>query len=495
VYLSELAEVLAASRLQGDGDTLITGIQTDHRKVQQGDLFVCISGKVHDGHGYTSQAAAQGAVALVVERDVEAKLPKLFVKDCRQAMGTIASHFFGYPSRELKLIGVTGTNGKTTMTFLLDYIFSSQGYKTGLMGTIHTKIGEFTAPAERTTQEALDLQRTLRRMVDENIDYCTMEVSSHALELGRVKGCRFRTALFTNLTQDHLDYHQTMDRYRDAKGLLFSRLGNDYGTGWQDQPYAVLNADDPASEVYARQTAAQTITYGIDHSADVMAHSIRISARGTEFTLTTFAGDAHVVMKLIGKFNVYNALGVVAAALLEHIPLQAIVNGLTAIEPVEGRMQAVDHGQNYLVLVDYAHTPDGLENALRSVREFAEGRIFTIFGCGGDRDRSKRPIMGTIAAKYSDFVIITSDNPRSEDPDQIISEIAQGILQSGYTESSFERIPDRREAIRRAIEMAKTDDVILIAGKGHETYQILRDQTIAFDDRLVAAEFIRRVLP
>lgn len=491
VYLSELAEVLAASRLHGSGTTPISGIQTDHRKVRQGDLFVCISGHVHDGHVFSVQAAAQGATALVVEKEVEAPLPKLIVKDSRQAMGVIATHFYRYPSRELRLIGVTGTNGKTTTTFMLDHILDAQGFKTGLMGTIYTKIGGVTFSADRTTQEAVDLQRTLRKMADEGIAYCTIEVSSHALELGRVKGCRFRTAIFTNLTQDHLDYHLTMDRYREAKGLLFARLGNDYGTGWHDQPYAVLNADDPASQLYARLTAAQTITYGIDQPADVSARNIRITARGTEFDLTTFAGDGKVHMKLIGKFNVYNALGVIAAALLERIPLQRIVSALATCQPIAGRMESVDQGQDYLVLVDYAHTPDGLDNALRTISEFAGRRVITVFGCGGDRDRTKRPMMGRIAAEYSDVVIVTSDNPRTEDPQRIIDDIAEGIRASGYPEDRYECIADREAAIHRAIALAGRGDVVLIAGKGHETYQILHDRTIPFDDRNVAAETIR----
>ncbi len=489
----ELAGWLAASRLVGDGRIEFQGVQTDSRKVKVGDLFICISGLVQDGHLFAEQAIAKGAVALVLEREIpEIEVPHIFVKDSRQAMGVIASHYYGYPSQQLKLIGITGTNGKTTTTFIIDHILNDSGFRTGLMGTIHTRIAGKTIPTERTTEEALDLQRTLRHMVNEGVKFCTMEVSSHALELGRVKGCRFRTALFTNLTQDHLDYHQTMDSYRDAKGLLFSRLGNEYGPHTNDRQFAILNADDSVSQRYASLTAAQTITYGIVNEADVRATNIHISIKGTSFTLnTSFAGSAQVQMKLVGKFNVYNALGAIATTLVEGIPLEQIVHSLEEMESVEGRMQIVDVDQEFLVLVDYAHSPDGLDNALRSVKEFATGRIITVFGCGGDRDRTKRPIMGRIATEYSDFVILTSDNPRSEDPNTILSEVAAGIIANGFPEERYKLVVDRAAAIKQAIGMALPHDVVLIAGKGHETYQILKDQTIDFDDRVVATNAIR----
>jgi len=491
MQLKELAGRIAASRIVGDGGVEFGGIQTDSRKVRPGDLFVCIPGFTQDGHDYAAEAAGRGAVALVAERETGAGLPFLLVKDSRRAMGLIASHFYGYPSRQLKLIGVTGTNGKTTVTFLIDRILSDRGHRTGLLGTIHTKIAGEISAAERTTQEALDLQRVLRVMADRGVEYCTMEVSSHALELGRVNGCRFRIALFTNLTRDHLDFHGTMERYRDAKGLFFSRLGNDYGPDPGEDRFAVLNADDPVSEYYARLTAAQIVTYGIEKSADVRASEIRTTLSGTAFRLESFAGTAEIRMKLVGRFNVYNALAAAAAALAEGIPLEAVSGSLEAADPVEGRMETVNAGQDFLVLVDYAHTPDGLENALRSISEFAEGNVITVFGCGGDRDKTKRPIMGRIAAEYSDLVIVTSDNPRSEDPEAIIRDIERGLLEAGFPKDRYRIMPDRREAIRAAVREAGRGDVVLIAGKGHETYQILRDRTIAFDDRTEAAEAIR----
>jgi len=489
----EFADLLAFSRLVGDGDVTVTGVQADHRLIEPGNVFVCIPGSVHDGHRFAAEAVAKGAGAVVAEKELPfLPVPQLIVRDTREAVGWLAAHFHGYPSRDMKLIGVTGTNGKTTVTRLIDRIFADAGFKTGVMGTIGVRYGDVKLPAERTTQEAPDLQRTLRWMADAGVEVCAMEVSSHALELGRVKGCRFRTAVFTNLTQDHLDYHQTMERYRAAKGLLFARLSSD-GPG-RERQFAVLNADDGASAEYARLTGAQVVTYGVGRAADVTARDIDVSPKGTAFTLVTPFGAGRVNMKLIGGFNVHNALAAAAAALVEGIGLDAVIRSLEAAEPVEGRMERVDAGQEFLVLVDYAHTPDGLENALRSISRFAEGNIITVFGCGGDRDRAKRPVMGRIAAEYSDLVFVTSDNPRSEEPMAIIREIMEGIRESGFPEDRCEAVEDRREAIRRAVAAAGKGDVVLIAGKGHETYQILKNGTIDFDDRQVAREAIREAI-
>lgn len=493
MQLQELASLLAVSRLAGDGGTEFTGVKTDHRTVAPGDLFVCIPGFVHDGHKYAEQAIRQGAVALVTERELGAGVPELVVKDTRYAVAVAASRFYGYPSRELKLIGVTGTNGKTTTTYILERILSDQGFRTGLMGNIHVKIGsEYFENKATNTQEALALQRILRQMADAGTDYCIMEVSSHGLELGRVKGCSFRTGIFTNLTQDHLDFHGTMERYKAAKGLLFSRMGNEFTADPDGRRFAVLNADDPASEDYARLTAAEVITYGIDNtSADVRAERIVMSARGTQFHLATFRGCAEVTMKLVGRFNVYNALAAAAAAIAEGILPERIAESLSRIQSVEGRMEVVDEGQDFLVLVDYAHTPDGLENALSTISQFAEGEVYCVFGCGGDRDRTKRPVMGEIAAKYSDHVIVTSDNPRTEDPEQIINDIVPGLTRAGLSPDRYKLLADRRQAIHEAVRQAKPQDIVLIAGKGHETYQDIMGVKHDFDDRLVAKEAIR----
>jgi UDP-N-acetylmuramoyl-L-alanyl-D-glutamate--2,6-diaminopimelate ligase len=489
--LEQLASLFVASRVSGDPHTAVTGIQTDSRKVRPGDLFLCIPGLVSDGHDYAAKAQEAGAAALVLERDVPVSLPKLFVNDARYAMAVMACKFYGYPSREMKLIGVTGTNGKTTTTALIEHILRDRKFRTGLMGTISMKIGEQWFEAERTTQEASDLQMNLRKMRDAGADYAVMEVSSHALELGRVKGCRFRTALFTNLTQDHLDFHKTMEQYREAKGLFFSRLGNEFTDEPDATVYAVLNGDDEASAYFAKQTSAQIIRYGFGPDADVRATDIRMSSRGTRFTVSAFGEEAEISMRLVGKFNVYNALGAISSTLIERIPLSEIANSLERMSGVPGRMETVETDSDYLVVVDYAHTPDGLENALAAIREFCEGRIITVFGCGGDRDRSKRPLMGAIAARGSDYAIATSDNPRSENPEAILREIEPGIEAEGMGRDRYELVADRREAIYKAVEMASSNDVVLIAGKGHEPYQIVGGVQHHFDDRLVAQEAIR----
>ncbi|WP_150266275.1 UDP-N-acetylmuramoyl-L-alanyl-D-glutamate--2,6-diaminopimelate ligase [Paenibacillus tepidiphilus] len=490
--LQELASCLAAARLYGDGETEITDLQTDSRKVKPGDLFICLPGFTVDGHTFAPQAAASGAAALVCERKLDdVALPQLVVDDSRFAMAVLANAFFGSPSSRMRMIGVTGTNGKTTTTYLIERIMEDHGIKTGLIGTIQMRYDGQNFPMSGTTQEALELQRTLHDMTQKGVQCCVMEVSSHALEQGRVKGTDYRTAIFTNLTQDHLDYHHTMEEYRAAKGLFFSRLGNVISPWKEERKYAVLNADDPASAYYSAQTAAEVITYGIDNKANVRASQISITSKGTFFHVETFKGETDISLRMVGKFNVYNALAAITAALLEDVPLAEIKASLESVPGVAGRVEAVDAGQDFAVIVDYAHTPDGLENVLKAVREFATARVLTVFGCGGDRDRTKRPLMGKIAAKYSDVVLVTSDNPRTEDPLLILKDIEAGLTEAGVAEERYEMIPDRREAIGKAIEMASHGDVVLIAGKGHETYQLIGKEVHDFDDRVVAKEAIR----
>ncbi|WP_127579632.1 UDP-N-acetylmuramoyl-L-alanyl-D-glutamate--2,6-diaminopimelate ligase [Paenibacillus koleovorans] len=489
--LQELAGLLQLSRLIGNGDSEINGIQTDSRKVQPGDLFLCIPGFVQDGHDFAAAAAERGAAALVAERELPVALPTLLVKDSRHAMAVLAAHFYGYPSETMKLIGVTGTNGKTTTCFILEQALADLGWRTGLMGTIAMKVGSEWTEAVRTTQEAHDLQRNLRRMADAGTDACLMEVSSHALVLGRVKGCTFRTAIFTNLTQDHLDFHGTMVNYAAAKGLFFSRLSNSYQADPAKRQYAVLNGDDPVSVQYRAASAVEVITYGLSEGCDVRATNIRFSSQGTEFRVASYAGEIDLKMKLIGKFNVYNALAAISSLLIEGVSLEAIQGSMGRVRVVPGRLELVDGAVGYSVVLDYAHTPDGLENALSTIAELAEKRIITVFGCGGDRDRGKRPQMGHIAARYSTYVIATSDNPRSEPPEAILQEIEPGLLGGGLDRSRYVLEPDRRKAIQKAIEMASPGDVVLIAGKGHETTQTIGSQTIHFDDRIEAQEAIR----
>ncbi|HEY2493930.1 MAG TPA: UDP-N-acetylmuramoyl-L-alanyl-D-glutamate--2,6-diaminopimelate ligase [Paenibacillus sp.] len=492
--LNELASSIAIKQIVGSGDITVSGIQIDSRRVTPGDLFICLPGHTVDGHDYASQAVERGASALVVERRLDVELPQVIVNDCRYAMAVFANAFLGSPSSQLKVIGVTGTNGKTTTTYLIEKIMNDHGVRTGLIGTIQMRYGGRTFPMSGTTPEALDLQRSLHDMAASGTRCCVMEVSSHALEQGRVKGTDFRTAIFTNLTQDHLDYHKTMEEYRSVKGLLFSRMGNTFISNPDKRKYVVLNADDPASNYFAQITAAEVITYGLEEGADVRATQISITAQGTYFHVDSFKGSTEIQLKMVGKFNVYNALGAITAALLEGVGLEEIKRSLESISGVDGRVESVDAGQSFAVIVDYAHSPDGLENVLKTVNEFAKGRVLTVFGCGGDRDKTKRPIMGKIAAKYSDIVFVTSDNPRTENPELILKDIEAGLLEDQISQDKYQMIVDRRIAIQKAIEMASPDDVVLIAGKGHETYQLIGQTIHEFDDRIVAKEAIRGLI-
>jgi UDP-N-acetylmuramoyl-L-alanyl-D-glutamate--2,6-diaminopimelate ligase len=486
MLLRDLLVPLLPVRVTGDDSLEITGLTADSRKVKPGTLFVCLKGFTVDGHMFAAKAVEQGAVAILAEEDVDVPATVVRVPDTRRAMAMLADRFYGSPTRELKLIGVTGTNGKTTTTHLIDKILRDREKKTGLIGTIHMRIGDQFEELKNTTPDAIDLQQSFRRMRDIDTEYAIIEVSSHALELGRVRGCDVHTAVFTNLTQDHLDYHKTMENYRYAKSLLFSQLGNSYDPNRPKT--AVLNADDEASKLYATVTSARVITYGIDQPADVRAEEIEITSRGTSFTVHTFAGSIRLNLRLIGKFNVYNALAAIAVTLAEGVQLSDIKASLEAVTGVSGRFESVDAGQPFTVVVDYSHTPDSLENALVTVKEFAKGRIFCIVGCGGDRDRTKRPIMAQIATKYADLAVLTSDNPRSEEPQAILDDMLAGL--ADVATDRYTTFVDRREAIRFAVSQAQENDVILIAGKGHETYQIIKGQVLPFDDREVAREAI-----
>jgi len=495
--LTELIGLLTISEVHGNVDIDITGINMNSKYLQPGELFVCIPGipgLQEDRHQYIDDAVRAGAAAIIIEREgieVLSSVPTIKVPNARYALALLSAHFYGYPSLELKLIGVTGTKGKTTTSYMIEAILAQAGHRTGLMGNIGTKIGSTLHKTDINTQEPPKLQSNLRKMKDQSTDYCVMEVSSQGLHMGRVLGCEFRTAVFTNLTHDHLDYHKTKENYIAAKGLLFSGMGNSFSPDPSKQKFAILNADDEASPYLSGITASQVITYGIQQPANVMAKNIQLTSKGTKFTLLSFAGDTEIELRLVGTFNVYNALAAIAAALAEQIPLDLIQQGLIGLTNVSGRMEVVDEGQDYLVLVDYAHTPDSLDNALSTLREFADQRIITVFGCGGDRDRTKRPVMGKLASKHSDYVIITSDNPRTEEPEGILKEIELGISEFGMSDVSYEMIAERKQAIACAIEMARSGDIVFIAGKGHETYQILKDQTIHFDDREEARVAIR----
>lgn len=489
--LRDLLSSLRIHQVKGDLDTEIYGIETDSRKVKEGYLFIALRGFTVDGHNFIPQAAAKGAVAFVVESEMEVPGVSIQVPDSRKALAILADKFYEHPTGKLDLIGVTGTNGKTTVTHLVEKIMTDYGALTGIIGTIQMKIGDYVEGVKNTTPESIELQHMLAFMVDKGAKYACIEVSSHALEMGRVWGCDFKTAIFTNLTQDHLDYHETMENYRWAKSLLFSQLGNGYQG---KEKCAILNMDDPATEYYRKVTAAQVITYGIDHKADVQAKDIVITGSGTTFTLSTVQGEISLSVHLIGKFNVYNCLAAAAACLVEGVPLSLIKQSLESIEGVNGRFERVNEGQDFTVIVDYAHTPDSLENVLKTAKEFTKGKLYCIVGCGGDRDRTKRPVMAQIAAKYADHAIFTSDNPRSEDPDAILGDMVAGLDSKIIGQEKFTTITDRKKAIQYAISLAKQGDCILIAGKGHETYQIINGNTLPFDDRQVASVAILDVI-
>lgn len=391
--LKELANLLLVKETIGDMNVKITGLEMDSRKITNGNLFICVSGIdgfLEDRHQFVEDAVKNGAVALIVERDVNIEIPKIIVKDARYAMAVIASHFYGYPSNKMKLIGITGTNGKTTTSYLLEKILSDYGYHTGLMGNNGVKVGSKWYPTDINTQEPPTLQRNLQMMKNQNADYCVMEVTSQGLHMERVKGCNFKIAVFTNLTQDHLDYHGTFDEYKHVKSLLFARLGNNLST--IDKKIAVLNADDPSVEYFKKITSAEVITYGIHNGADVQAKNITLSPKGIRFLVSSFNGEIEVSLNLVGRFNVYNALAAITVALVEGIPLTNISDSLSNLKSIEGRMEIIDENQDFLVIVDYAHTPDALENVLSTIREFAKGKIITVFGCGGDRDAKKNDL-------------------------------------------------------------------------------------------------------
>ncbi|MCE5287596.1 MAG: UDP-N-acetylmuramoyl-L-alanyl-D-glutamate--2,6-diaminopimelate ligase [Pelosinus sp.] len=490
--LKDLLTVLPeAEVLGGMLDQKIEYMTFDSRKVQPGTLFICLPGAKVDGHDYINAAYQAGAVAVLMQKEVFVPEGMAIIKvpDTRSAMCSVAPYFFDYPSRKLRMIGITGTNGKTTTTYLIKSILKEAGYKTGIIGTIQTMIGEKILPIKNTTPDAVDLQEILAKMVIDGIEYVVMEVSSHALALNRVAGCEFDVGIFTNLTQDHLDFHHNFTNYLAAKAKLFAMLKS--SSAVKQGKTAVVNIDDAASTKILQSTNCPVITYGINKKADLEALDPDVHAGGTSFTVRASFGEVPLSLKITGLFNVYNVLAAIGAAQAENIAPQIIKAALEKFQSVPGRFELVDAGQSFSVIVDYAHTPDGLENILKTARQIAKQRIIVVFGCGGDRDRTKRPIMGKLAAQYGDVVIATSDNPRSEDPAAILEEVEAGILKGLTKEKDYEKIIDRRQAITRAITLARPEDVVIIAGKGHENYQILKEGTIAFDDREVAREIIR----
>jgi UDP-N-acetylmuramoyl-L-alanyl-D-glutamate--2,6-diaminopimelate ligase len=457
-------------------DLEITDLAYDNRRVRPGSLFFCVPGFTRDGHGFAGDALQRGAVALVVERPLDLDAPQIRVRSVRSAMAPAAAAFYGDPTATLQTVGITGTNGKTTTAFLIRAVLQADGRQTGLLGTVKSVIGGNEREVERTTPEAIDLQRTFREMLDAGDLACVMEVSSHALELGRADAIHFAAALFTNLTQDHLDFHPTMEDYFNAKRKLFVGA---------DTAVAVINTDDSYGARLATELE-RTITFGIDRDAEYRATGISTGLAGSQFTVRTPDGDFTLASPLRGRFNVSNVLGAFAVARVLGVSAETAIEAITTAGQVPGRFETVDEGQPFAVLVDYAHTPDSLENVLRAARGLTERRVHVVFGCGGDRDRGKRPLMGEIASRLADRVIVTSDNPRSEDPESIIDQILAGADRGAI------QAVDRREAIAITIAEAGPGDVVVIAGKGHEQGQEFEaGRKIPFDDVTVAREILR----
>ncbi|MFW5998591.1 MAG: UDP-N-acetylmuramoyl-L-alanyl-D-glutamate--2,6-diaminopimelate ligase [Bacillota bacterium] len=478
--LKEIIQVIDPEQIYGNTDIEIADIVYDSRKASDNSLFICIEGFENDGHDYINNAVNNGTVAVLIEKDLNEyrnDITYVKVNDSRKKMSKMAALFYGYPLRKLQLIGITGTNGKTTTSYLIKSIIENAGFKTGLIGTINIIIGEERLPATRTTPESLDLYKYFSRMVKKGVTHVVMEVSSHALELERVKGMDFTIAVFTNISQDHLDFHNSLEAYLKAKSKLFQQV--------KENGYGIINIDDDKSDYIIKNTRGNVLTYSIENKSDIQARKIKLDIKGVHFK-TDYIKNINI--KLTGRFNVYNALAGITTGKALGLSKDNIKTGLEEMEGVPGRFELIDENQNFGVIVDYAHTPDGMENVLQTAREITNNNIIIVFGCGGDRDKGKRPLMGKIGIKYGDYCILTSDNPRSEDPIDILKQIEAGI--NSQNKDLYEVIPDRKKAIFRAIEIAQKDDFVIIIGKGHETYQIFKNKTIHFDDREVAREAI-----
>jgi UDP-N-acetylmuramoyl-L-alanyl-D-glutamate--2,6-diaminopimelate ligase len=495
--LRDLIEGVDFLHLTGDLEKEIDSIHYDSRRIKPGSLFVAIRGFRQDGHDFIPQALEAGASASVVQAGFAFSPPPpgitlVQVESSRLALAQIAANFYHHPSRKLRLIGVTGTNGKTTTTFLIESLLARAGHRVGVIGTINYRFAGQEIASERTTPESLDLQRVLWEMENAGVDMVVLEVSSHSLELRRVESCEFDLAIFTNLTHDHLDFHGDLNRYLNAKLRLFSDLGKQ--SKKPTHKLALINMDDPFAQKVFQATQTEAWSYGLDQGAQIRPYNLELSSQGMRFCIQTPQSSIPIQSRLIGEHNVYNILAATGAGIWADLSPSEIAEGIRAVENVPGRWERIEVGQRFTVVVDYAHTGDALERVLKAAKRLCEGKLITVFGCGGDRDRAKRPIMGEIAARYSDYFIITSDNPRSEDPAAIISEVEQGVKKTYPGGGNYDRMIDRKEAIAKAIEVAQENDLIVIAGKGHETYQILREGAVPFDDREVATTCIRKRL-
>lgn len=481
MILKSLLNGLDYEVIKGNEESKIQNIRYDNRKIEQGDIFVCVKGFKVDGHSFIGDAVKKGAKAIIVQEDVSVPedITIIKVKDTRKALALMSSNYFGNPKDKLKIIGITGTNGKTTSAFMIKSILEKAGCKTGLIGTIANYIGNKKVDAVRTTPESYELHELFKNMVEAGVEYCVMEVSSHSLDLDRVYGVQFVEGIFTNLTRDHLDFHKTFENYYNAKFKLFERSN-----------HSIINLDDPygtniVEDIEKRGVKTKVSTFSVEKDSDFKAFEIKSHSNGSEFKVKLDKIEEFFI-NIPGEYNIYNSLGCIICAYNLNIPVEKIKEGLSDIV-IPGRCELVAKEKNlpYSIIIDYAHTPDGLENILSTVKAFTKNRMISVFGCGGDRDKVKRPQMGEIGCKLSDVVIITSDNPRSEEPMDIINDIVKPLKYD-----NFEIEVNRKEAIRKAMNMALEGDVIVIAGKGHETYQILKDETIHFDEREVVYDIL-----
>ena len=485
--LKDLLKLIPEIKVFGKVNEVIEDISADSRVIETNGLFICLKGEHVDGHKYIKKAFEQGARFALIE-DEDVNLPEgmtgVLVKDTRIAMEVIAPWFFDYPGKNMRMIGVTGTNGKTTTTNILRTVLREVGYKVGLIGTINIMVEDEVEVSHNTTPDVVDLQKALFKMKEANCDYVVMEVSSHALSLNRVAGCEFDTAVLTNITQDHLDFHGTIENYRDAKSLLFEGLNE----GIKENKTAVFNMDDASSDIIIKRTKVPVIKYGKEKTNDIYPLGFEVAAKHMKLKLQTPKGDLDLLLHITGEFNVYNVMSAVGALIAEDIDIEVIRKVLDGFKGVHGRFELVEAGQPYTVIVDYAHTPDGLINVLKTARSITKGKLWVVFGCGGDRDAKKRPIMGSVALDLADEIVVTSDNPRSENPKLIIEDIEKAFTVIAKDKNVYTEI-DRKKAIEYTLNKAADNDVILIAGKGHENYQILNSGTIHFDDCEVVRDY------
>ncbi len=481
MILKSLLKGLDYEVIKGNEESKVQNIRYDNRKIEQGDAFVCVKGFKVDGHSFIGDAIKKGAKTLIVQEDVSAQedITIIKVRDTRTALAIMSSNYFGNPKDKLKIIGITGTNGKTTSAFIIKSILEKAGFMTGLIGTIANYIGNKKVDAVRTTPESYELHELFKNMVDAGVEYCVMEVSSHSLELDRVYGVQFEEGIFTNLTRDHLDFHKTFENYYNAKFKLFERSN-----------HSIINLDDPyganiVKDIEERGVKTKVSTFSIEKESDFKAFEIKSHSNGSEFKVNLESIEEFSI-NIPGEYNIYNSLGCIICAYNLNIPMDKIKEGLSDVV-IPGRCELVAKEKNlpYSIIIDYAHTPDGLENILSTVKAFTKNRMISVFGCGGDRDKVKRPQMGKIGCELSDIAIITSDNPRSEEPMDIINDIVKPLNYDNFVIEV-----NRKEAIRKAMNMALEGDVIVIAGKGHETYQILKDETIHFDEREVVYDIL-----